>query len=233
VSKGKRLILRNVNLEIRCGELTAIIGPNGAGKSTLLRAILGEVPHRGKISFVHGEGDLSRRPRIGYVPQKLELDAGSPTSVRDLILATRSNAPVWLAKTGQGRLHAESVLSRVQAAHVLDRRLGSLSGGELQRVLLALALDPLPQLLLLDEPAAGVDLKGMALFYDLVAELRRSYDLSIVLVSHDLALVAQHADRIVFLNQTVLRAGTPREVLADQGVVEAFGEGVVRHLGLV
>lgn len=233
VAKGKLEILKGVNLEIHCGELTALIGPNGAGKSTLLKAILGEVPHRGRISFVHGDSGSSRRPRIGYVPQKLELDPGSPTSVLDLILATRTKLPVWLAKTHKSRLHAESILARVQAEHVIDRQLGALSGGELQRVLLALALDPVPQLLLLDEPVSGIDQKGLEMFYDLVAGLRRCYDLSIVLVSHDLDVVARYADRIVFLDKTVLSSGTPREVFSDESVIKAFGEGVTRHVGLV
>lgn len=233
VTKGKLEILKGVNLEIHCGELTALIGPNGAGKSTLLRAILGEVPHRGQISFVHGDGGSSRRPKIGYVPQKLELDASSPTSVLDLILATRTSSPVWLTKTRNGRLHAKSILSRVQVEHVIDRQLGALSGGELQRLFLALALDPIPQLLLLDEPFSGIDLKGLDLFYDLVTGLRRRYDLSIVLVSHDLDLVVQHADRIVFLNKTVLSSGTPSEVFSNESAIRAFGEGVDRHVGLV
>lgn len=233
VTKGKLEILKGVDLEIHCGELTAVIGPNGAGKSTLLKAILGEVPYTGKLSFLSGEGGLTRPPRMGYVPQKLELDAGSPTSVLDLILATRVDSPVWLTKTRSGCLHAKTVLSRVQAEHLINRQLGALSGGELQRVLLALALDPIPQLLLLDEPVSGIDVKGLELFYDMVAGLRERYDMSIVLVSHDLDLVVQYADRVVFLDKTVLSAGTPNEVFANERVIKTFGEGVFRHVGMV
>lgn len=233
VTKGKLEILKGVNLEIHCGELTALIGPNGAGKSTLLKAILGEVPYRGRLSFLHGDGGLARLPRIGYVPQKLELDAGSPTSVLDLILAVRTISPVWLTKSHQARVHARSVLAKVQAEHLIDRHLGALSGGELQRVMLALALDPIPQLLLLDEPVSGVDLKGLELFYDMVAGLRKRYDMSIVLVSHDLDLVVEYADRIVCLDKTVLSSGTPSEVFSNESVIKAFGEGVCRHVSLV
>ena len=233
VTKGKLEILKGINLEIHCGELTALIGPNGAGKSTMLKALLGEVTYTGRITFVNGDGSASRRPRVGYVPQKIQIDAGSPTSVLDLILAARTNIPVWLAKTWSNSLYAKNVLTKVQVEHVLNRQLGTLSGGELQRVLLALALDPIPQLLLLDEPGAGMDMTGLELFYGLVAGLRRRYDLSIVLVSHDLDVVARYADRIVFLNKTILSSGTPSEVFSDESVTKIFGEGAARHAGMV
>lgn len=233
VRKGNHEILRDVSFEVHCGELTALIGPNGAGKSTLLKAILGEIAFTGKLEFTSSLGRLPKVPRIGYVPQRLELDAGSPTSVSDLMLAAGSWTPVWLTKTRQARARALDVLSRVRAEHLLDRRLGALSGGELQRVLLAIALDPLPQLLLLDEPVSGVDIKGMELFYDMVASLRLQYDMSILLVSHDLDIVAQHADKVVFLDKTVVSMGTAQDVFSDERVVNIFGEGVCRHVSMV
>lgn len=224
VIRGKTEILRDVNIHIHCGELTALIGPNGGGKSTLLKAILGEIPHSGELKFADAGGSRVGRPLIGYVPQRLEFDTGSPTSVLDLFLASQTDAPVWLSRSKRLKQNTFDCLNRVEAGHLIDRRLGDLSGGELQRVLLALALDPIPDLLLLDEPVAGIDQQGMGLFYNLVSETRKQYDLSIILVSHDLHSVSQYADRIVFLNKTVQCFGTPEEVFSSKKISQLFGQ---------
>lgn len=223
VVRGKTVILDHVNLHIHCGELTALVGPNGAGKSTLLKAILGDISHSGRLSYLNAIGGDSVKPVIGYVPQQLEFDPGSPLCVLDLFAAARRRRPVWLGAGKRMQRHAAYQLDRVQAEHLLFRRLGDLSGGELQRVLLALALDPMPDLLLLDEPVSGVDQRGMELFYDLVSNLRRQNDLSIILISHDLGLVARYADRVVFLNQTIQLVGTPHVVFSDPEVIKSFG----------
>jgi len=223
VTLGKTEILRDVNIHIHCGDLTALIGPNGAGKSTLLKAILGEIPFTGELKFLDARGCSTKRPPVGYVPQRLDFDAGSPISVLDLFLASLSRLPVWLASPKPLRRRALDSLSRVQAGHLIDRRLGDLSGGELQRVLLALALDPVPALLLLDEPVSGVDQEGMELFYNLVSDIRQEYDLSIILVSHDLDVVSQYADRMIFLNKTVLFSGKPGDEWRTDRVVQTLG----------
>lgn len=228
VIRGKNQILKDVNLHIHCGDLTALIGPNGAGKSTLLKSVLGEMPHSGELLFVHEKGKQRFKPIIGYVPQQLNFDKGSPTSVLDLFSAANTNLPVWLYSSSKIKKHAQEVLSKVQVEHLIDRRLGDLSGGELQRVLLALAIDPVPDLLLLDEPVSGIDQRGMELFYNIVSDLRRKYDLSIILVSHDLPLVADYADRVVFLNKTVICSGTPKEVFTNDKVIEIFGSSWAR-----
>jgi zinc transport system ATP-binding protein len=223
VTIGKTEILRDINLHIHCGELTALVGPNGAGKTTLLRAIMGEVPHTGTLNFLDIKDCYTRKPLVGYVPQKLEFDPGAPISVLDLFSAGLSARPIFLGHTKQQRDHAESSLSVVHGEHLLDRRLGDLSGGELQRVLLALALDPCPDLLLMDEPVSGVDPHGRELFYNMVSNLRRQYDLSIILVSHDLAMVARHADRVVFIDRTLHCEGTPAEVFNNEKIVRDYG----------
>lgn len=223
VTRGKNTILDRINLHIHCGELTAIIGPNGAGKSTLLKAILGDITHSGHLSYLNAMGGASEKPLIGYVPQQLEFDLGSPLCVLDLFAGVLQRRPVWLGAGSRMRNHARRQLSLVQAETLIDRRLGNLSGGELQRVLLALALDPLPDLLLLDEPVSGVDQRGLELFYDLVSSLRLQHDLSIILVSHDLNLVARHADRVVFLNRTIQMVGTPHAVFTNPEVIKSFG----------
>ena len=232
VIRGNTEILKNVNLHIHCGDLTAIIGPNGAGKSTLLKAVLGEIPHTGELIFLDAKKKHTGRPIVGYVPQKLDFDYSSPTSVFDLFAAAHTTVPVWFTHTKRLRQSVHETLNRVQADYLIDRRLGALSGGELQRVLLALALDPVPDLLLLDEPVSGVDQNGMQLFYKTVSELRDNYDLSIILISHDLNLVAQYADRVVFLNnKTVESCGTPKEVFCDKKVIDTFGIDWLNVLG--
>ena len=230
VTIGNNKILDDVNLHIHCGDLTAIIGPNGAGKSTLLKAILGEVRHTGELKYLDAKGAHTSSPLIGYVPQHLIFDASTPTSVLDLFMVSKTKIPAWLTAPKSIRKSASESLSRANAEHLIDRRLGALSGGELQRVLLALALDPIPDLLLLDEPVSGIDQSGLELFYNTVSTLRREYDLSIILVSHDLDLVSRYADRVILLNGTVICSGTPQKVFSDERTIELFGMSWYRDI---
>lgn len=224
VSRGNTVILQNVNLHIHCGDLTAIIGPNGAGKSTLLKAILGEISHTGEIQFLNAQNENTNKLSIGYVPQKFDLDSSSPVSVLDLFAAARTKVPVWFSYPAQTRRQVRESLARTNAEHLISHRLGALSGGELQRVLLALALEPIPHLLLLDEPVSGIDRKGLELFYQTVSTLRQNYDLSIILVSHDLNLVARYADRVAFMNDKTLQcSGPPQEVFNNEKVIQTLG----------
>ncbi len=223
VRVGRTEILRDINLHIHCGELMALIGPNGAGKTTLLKAILGEIPHTGYLRFLNASNCQARKPIVGYVPQKIDFDAGAPVSVLDLFSAALSSRPVCLGHSRSLQELTEASLLRVRADHLLKRRLGDLSGGELQRVLLALALEPKPDLLLMDEPVSGIDVQGREMFYYMVSDLRRNYDLSIILVSHDLALVSQYAERVVLLNKTVICDGTPEDVFSNGQINLAYG----------
>ncbi len=216
------LILDSVDLHVHCGEVLAIVGPNGAGKTTLLRAILGEVPYRGSMSSLIG-GIERRRPRIGYVPQKLQFDLDSPLSVADLVVAAVSHRPVWLGISRRRREQARKILGVFAADNLTERRIGELSGGELQRVLLAIAMTAKPELLLLDEPASGVDVQGLALFYQLVCDLKRRHDISVILVTHDIPGIAAYVDRLVLLNRRILAEGDPGEVLSDAQWRHAFG----------
>ncbi len=223
VTAGKTKILEDVNLHIHCGELTAIIGPNGAGKSTLLKAILGEVKHTGDLKFMDAKGAHSGNPVIGYVPQHLSFDLSTPTSVLDIFAVCRTRVPAWIKVSKNIKNKVYENLQKVKAENLMYRRLGALSGGELQRVLLALALDPVPDLLLLDEPVSGIDQNGLELFYNMVSEIREKYDLSIILVSHDLDLVARYADRVILLNKTVITNGKPQDVFRDERTIKLFG----------
>ena len=223
VSFGTFEVFSHVNLHIHCGQLTAIIGPNGAGKSTLLHAILGDIPHSGSLRFVDANENHIDHPVIGYVPQHLRFDVSAPTSVMDLFMTCLSHRPVWLCSARRHRTRAWESLARVHAEHLIDRRLGALSGGELQRVLLALALNPIPNLLLLDEPVSGVDQNGLALFYEIVSALRTKEDLAILLISHDLGMVARHADQVVLMHHGAATKGTPDEVFRAPAMAQAFG----------
>ena len=222
VKFGSSIILDKVNLHVNCGEVIGVVGPNGAGKTTLLRTILGEIPYQGRIAF-QIEGSLSKKPKIGYVPQKLQFDLGSPISVTDLVASAISHQPIWAGVSKDLSEKVKGVLSLFSAEHLLDRRIGELSGGELQRVLLAIAMTPEPELLLLDEPASGVDVKGLSLFYRIVDDLRKKYDIAVILVTHDLAGVSSYVDRLILLNRSVIAEGEPEEVLSDEKLIKAFG----------
>jgi zinc transport system ATP-binding protein len=217
-------VLERVSLHVHCGEMIALIGPNGGGKTTLLRAILGEVPHTGELRFMRTHAAAQGgTPMIGYLPQKLEFDPTSPVSVLDLFAGAASRWPLCLGRTAGIRRIAAAALAQVGADDLLNRRVGQLSGGQLQRVMLALAMTPPPNLLLLDEPLSAVDPSGLHLFYHTVADLRRRYDLAILLVSHDLGVAAHVADRMVFLNRTILCDGLPQDVVEDPLVRRTFG----------
>ncbi len=224
VRKKNGLILDKIHLKVTHGEIMAIIGRNGAGKSTLLKAILGRIPYTGSISYTNHKGESIQRPKIGYVPQNLVFDRTSPTTAADMLCANLSRFPVWLGHRKDSLEKAEALLKRVGASgDLLKKRLGNLSGGELQRVLLAFALEPMPDLLLLDEPVSAMDRQGTEVFYDLVSSLRRQYHMPVLLVSHDLAHVEQFATRAALLDKTILLEGEAHEVMASSLVAETFG----------
>lgn len=224
VRKGSTEILNQVNLTANHGEILALIGRNGAGKTTLLKAILGQTPYSGRISYFNCQGKRIDRPRIGYVPQFLAFDRSTPVTVEDLFCANRSRIPVWMSHGKKRQKEAESLLEKVGGTGMFRKKLGALSGGELQRVLLAFALDPLPDLLLLDEPVSAVDRKGVGVFYDLMTSLRSEYHMPVILVSHDLGHVKKYASKAAFLQDgTVAMQNTVDKVLNNPQVREAFG----------
>lgn len=221
VSFGKTAVLKKVNLHLNCREILAIIGPNGAGKTTLLRAIIGEVPSTGKINFLV-KANPCRAPRIGYVPQKINFDLDSPISVLDLVATTITDNPIWIGIKRDIREEAVKILKKVDSEKLIDKRIGELSGGELQRVLLSMAMTPVPDLLLLDEPISAVDAKGISLFYEIVNNLKKQQDISIIVVTHNLTGITPYADRVILLNRTVVAEGTANDILADKKKLHAF-----------
>ena len=223
VKSRKDILLDNVNLEFHCGQLTALIGRNGAGKTTLLKAILGEKKYTGKIHYEKHDGKEMKNIIIGYVPQQLLFDKSMPVSVADFMMATKTKKPVWLGYSKQQKQNLKNRLQEMDCEHILDRKLGDLSGGELQRVLLTMAIDPMPDLLILDEPVSGVDATGLDLFYKKVTYLRNTYHIAVLLVSHDLALIRRYADKVVLLDKTVAEQGDAEDVFQTKAFQQTFG----------
>ena len=221
VQIGSDKILKDVNLHVHCGEMVALIGPNGAGKSTFLKAILGQREYDGIIAFSE-PGQRSKKPRIGYVPQSPAFDPSDPVSVADLFACCMSKRPAFL---GLGKSMEDTVLECLERVHgedLIHKRVGTLSGGELQRVLLALALEPMPNILILDEPLSGVDVEGMETLMDMLDEIRQEYDLSILMTTHDFSMLNRYADQVVLIDHGIKIQGTPETVLNSEAFRLAF-----------
>ncbi|UYP30426.1 zinc ABC transporter ATP-binding protein ZnuC [Pseudomonas sp. Z8(2022)] len=208
VSFNGQPVLDDVQLSVQPGEIVTLIGPNGAGKTTLVRVVLGLLqPERGSVQ-------RTPRLRIGYMPQKLHVDATLPLSVLRFLRLV----------PGVDRARALAALAEVGAEQVIDSPLQSISGGELQRVLLARALLREPQLLVLDEPVQGVDVAGQAELYRLISRLRERHGCGVLMVSHDLHLVMSATDQVVCLNRHVCCSGHPEQVSGDPAFIELFGQ---------
>jgi zinc transport system ATP-binding protein len=204
----QRQILNNISLQINAEQIVTLIGPNGAGKTSLVKIALGLIkPTTGSVKTKKGL-------RIGYMPQRLHIDQSMPVSVeRFLKLAVNAN-----------NNEINNALGEVGADSLRHSQLFSLSGGELQRVLLARALIQEPQLLVLDEPAQGVDVNGQAELYRLISDIRNRHQCGILLVSHDLHLVMSATDEVICLNQHVCCHGHPEQVSNDPAYLELFGK---------
>lgn len=227
VTLGGVSILNGVSATVPRGGCTAIVGPNGAGKTTLLLALLGQIRYSGTIRIASGPHNTP--PRIGYVPQRLLFDRGMPMTVMEFMAMGRQRLPLWFGSRPRHQERALSLLATVKAEDLAKRQVGALSGGEMQRVLLALALQQDPDLLILDEPAAGVDFQGEQIFCELLDSLRLKHAFTQLIVSHDLATVTHHSTYVICLNHSVLAAGPPKEVLTNENLTATFG----LHMGLV
>lgn len=223
VKIGKDEIIKNVNIHIHCGELTVIIGRNGAGKSTLLKALLGEIKHTGKIDIYDKKNQKYEKLKIGYVPQSMNIERHMPTTVYDFIAGIISNKPIWIKKDKKVNKKIQDYLKVFEAERLIDKSIGDLSGGELQRVLLAVATLSEPNLLILDEPVSGIDKNGINLFFNLINKLKLEHDMAIILVSHDLDMVRKYADKVILLDKSVLKQGTAKEVFESKEFKEIFG----------
>jgi len=229
--KRHKTILQNIQLSIDPGEIVTVIGPNGAGKSTLVRIIVGLIkPNTG---LRKAKPNL----RIGYMPQKTHIEPTFPLTVqRFLQLTHKSTSKQTKGRSSSASLSSSEVLEaqleEVGAAHIINAPLQSLSGGELQRVMLARALLRKPELLVLDEPVQGVDLAGQQALYQLISDIRDRYGCGILMVSHDLHLVMASTDKVICLNQHICCSGHPESVTNDPAYLELFGPNDSQSLAL-
>ncbi len=210
--------LEDVSLSIPAGQVVTVVGPNGAGKTTLLRIALGLLRP--------DSGDVRRRPRLrtAYVPQKLPIDPTLPLTVQRFLALGAAE------RVGRDRLL--QMLEEVRAAHVIDRQIRDISGGELQRVMIARAILRRPEFLVLDEPVGNVDVVGQAELYDRISRLPTETGCAVLMVSHDLHLVMGATDRVVCLNRHVCCAGSPHAVRADPAYAELFNDRVAASLAV-
>jgi zinc transport system ATP-binding protein len=216
LARGGRTILAGVDIAIRPREIVTVIGPNGAGKTTLIRALLGLEPL--------DQGEIRHKPGLvtGYAPQRFDVDPAIPLTVSRFVSLARPGATSELAR----------VLEDVGAGDLASRQLSQLSGGELQRVVLARALIRAPDLLVLDEPVRGVDYAGEAELYTLIGRLRTERGLGVLLVSHDLHVVMAQSDRVICLNRHVCCSGVPQSVAQHPEYARLFGPQAARAFGL-
>jgi ABC-type Mn2+/Zn2+ transport system ATPase subunit len=225
VSFGDTQVLRGVNLRVPQGQIVALIGPNGSGKTTLLRCLLGLQKYSEGEVRIFGERNLDKvLPRVGYVPQKLALERSFILSVREFLALRLRSTRNWFFKSHKQLDDLiKPALVHIGVEELLDRPIAQLSGGQLQRVLIAYALLSKPDLLLLDEPTAGVDTPGEETFYDLIAHVQRQYKLTVILVSHDLSMVYSHASRVYALNGVICCEGPPEQVMNAESLKQAYG----------
>ena len=216
VRLGRRDILLGLEARVPAGGQTVIIGPNGGGKTTLIRALLGEIPlQSGRFHF------SPAAPRLGYVPQRFNFDRHLPLTVAEFLALGLTERPLWLGRSRRIKDLALARLDEVKAGALADRRLGDLSGGELQRVLLASALSLAPELLILDEPATGVDVYGEQLLCELLDSFKGRF--TILMVSHDLPTARAHADWVICLNRRVTAQGPPEAIFNSEALPATFG----------
>jgi zinc transport system ATP-binding protein len=209
------LLLDAVSLRVARGSLHVIAGPNGGGKSTLLKAMLGQIAFEGRIVLNWRGGGA-----IGYVPQTFPVDPTLPVTVEDFLALTRQRRPVCLGVSGATRARVGGLLARVGLEGLEKRPLAVLSGGELRRVLLAHALDPEPELLILDEPAGGLDEAASRGLERALTAMKRESAATVVMVSHDFSQVRRLADRVTLLDRRVVAEGSAHDVLGVAGAVE-------------
>ncbi len=219
--------LKAINLDIEDGEFLGLIGPNGSGKTTLIKVILGLLkPDRGRVTVFGSPPDRLGRARslIGYVPQRNQSDWSFPVSVLDVVLMGRyGRIGLFRRPSSADEEIALRSLEAVQMREYARRHLAQLSGGQQQRVMIARALAGEPRLLLLDEPAAGVDIHAEEQFYELLRELKEKHGLTIVVVTHDIAVVSSHVEKLACLNQTLYIHASPEEVLTAGTLQKVYG----------
>lgn len=215
VTLGHTLVVEDVSFVVPSGSMTAVIGPNGSGKTTLLRAMLGLTPHTGTVEFF-GTSDTEMRRRVGYVPQRFDFDRSFPITVAEFLNLARSRST---DKTHVGHTVREVGLP----LSILSARVGTLSGGQLQRVLIAQAILNNPDVLFLDEPATGIDVSGEEAVMHVLQHLRETHGTTVVIVSHDLGMIAEAVDHVVCINRTLVCTGSPEKTMTERHLHTLYG----------
>lgn len=220
---GDHAVLDDITFAANSGEFIAVVGPNGGGKTTLIRVLLGLVtPEAGDVQLFGTRPSAVDAGLVGYVPQVKGLDRTFPGRAIDLVMTgVRRNWPFRIRSEERDR--ARRVLADVGAEALADRSLDGLSGGELQRIYLARSLARSPQLILLDEPATGIDVAGAADLYDVLESDQAERDTTILMVTHDWNAAYHHAHRVLLIDGRQVGFGPPQEVLTDECLREAFG----------
>lgn len=218
----REVLLSNVSFSVEKGAALAIIGPNGAGKTLLFRALLSLVPYEGAIKWKEGT-------KIGYVPQKFHIERDFPLSVKEFFLLKSKN--FWLRKKDfVEHLNHELSLAGIEAGTgFLEKRMGELSGGYLQRVLIAWALLEHPDVLLFDEPTTGIDIGAEETIYNILHKLQKERGTTVILISHDLNVVYRHSTEVLCLNKALVCHGVPAKVLNSEQLASLYGEGGLYH----
>lgn len=213
---GEAPILEKINLALEAGDNLALIGPNGAGKSVFLRALLGMIPHMGKIEW-------TKNARIGYVPQKIDADRHLPVNLQNLL-----NAKAAVLKIPRSEIETTINIVGLTDA-ILTTPIGHLSGGQFQRALIAFAILGKPNILILDEPTASIDKPGEEQVYELIHRLQDEYGMTVILVSHDLSFVYRYATKVLCLNKESVCFGTPEEALTPEVLEKLYGPHKYYH----
>lgn len=220
VTLDGEVILQPLSFEIKEGEVAAIIGPNGAGKTVLLKALVNMLPHEGTVEWRKGVA-------IGYVPQRFQIDRTLPMTVNEFFLLHEEH---FLLSGDEAGKRIQSALKEVGLpADVMRQRLSTLSGGQMQRILVAWALFDKPNVLLFDEPTTGIDIGGEQTIYNLLHSLQDLHDMTIILVSHELNIVFQYATSVLCINRALICAGEPHETLTPEQLKRLYGEGTFYH----
>ena len=223
---GMQTILEELSFTIESGKLVAIIGPNGAGKSTLLRLLMGfEEPTRGDI-ILFNQSPKEARTGIGYVPQRFQFDRSIPMTVLEFLLRS---AEVNGVPTVRRDAMIAQRMEQVGMQTLGSRQLGQLSGGEMQRMMIARALLTEKQLLLFDEPTTGVDIEGQDTIYELIQRIHAETQSTCIIISHELDVVFRYAEQVLCLNKRLLCQGIPSETLTKHRLEEMYGEGHAAH----
>ena len=209
------VILNKLNFYVNSGEIVAIIGPNGSGKTTLLKAILGLIPHQGEVKIFGRPPQLALND-IGYVPQRFDFDRTFPLMVKEYLDFVKVTNKPW----------REEVLREVGVNAFMDKRLGELSGGQMQRLLMAKSMLKEPRLLMLDEATSGVDMAAEMTFFELIEHVNEAHGVTVMLISHEVQMVYKFATQILCLNKDLVCNGRPKEAITQEVLEKLYGKSI-------